>query len=130
VRPPRITTQTLGKLEARLMTILWRGNACSVRDVVQALRGELAYTTVMTTLDRLHTKGLLGREKVGNAFSYRAVVTRAEFERHIVEHAVTGMLRRSGEPVLTAFIAAAADVDEANLARLEALIAARRKVRR
>ena len=40
----------------------------------------MAYTTLMTTMDRLHRKGVLARTKHGRAFLYRPAVTRAEFE--------------------------------------------------
>ena len=51
----------LGTLEFELMEILWSNGASSVRDVVPKLSRPLAYTTVMTTLDRLFKKGLLDR---------------------------------------------------------------------
>ena len=52
------------------MEILWERSECCVRDVVQRLKRPLAYTTVMTTLDRLYKKGLLNRHKPERAFLY------------------------------------------------------------
>lgn len=124
---PAVKAHVLGSLEARVMAVLWRGETLIVRDVVRALGDDLAHTTVMTTLDRLFKKGLLTRAKLGTAFAYQAALSRTEFERHQVEHAVAGLVRRAGEPGLSAFVDAVADLDEANLARLERLIAARRK---
>ena len=53
----------LGSLEFELMEVLWSHGESSVRDVVSKLSRPLAYTTVMTTLDRLFKKGLLDRHK-------------------------------------------------------------------
>lgn len=123
--PPR-----LGALEERVMELLWRRGPTSVRDAVQALRGgKLAYTTLMTTLDRLYKKGLLARSKDGLAFVYRPAMTRDEHHRWIVESTVSGLLAENSDPVLAAFVDAAADVDDKNLARLERLIAERRRRR-
>lgn len=113
------------------MEVLWRSGALPVRDVCGHLKGKptLAYTTVMTTLDRLFKKGLLVRHKDGAAFVYKPALTRDDYRRRIVESTVTGLMRRStdADPLLAAFVDAAADVDEENLHRLEELIAARRK---
>lgn len=53
----------LGPLEMQVMDVAWSVGRCSVRDVVEKLDSKLAYTTVMTTLDRLFKKGLLARER-------------------------------------------------------------------
>jgi predicted transcriptional regulator len=68
----------LGPLERRVLAALWqRETEARVRD----LRPDFphtAYTTLMTTLERLHRKGLLDRVEHGRAFAYRARVTKAE----------------------------------------------------
>jgi predicted transcriptional regulator len=125
--------RVLGSLEERIMDVLWAAErAVSVREVCRQLRGRpaLAYTTVMTTLDRLYRKGLLSREKDGNAFRYLAAMSRDEVHRRIVEETVTGLLEQGADPVLAAFVDTAASVDEDNLERLEQLIAQRRRSRR
>ena len=109
------------------MELMWRGEAVPVREVVRELGGKLAYTTVMTTLDRLYKKGLLVRVKEGNAFVYRAASSRDEYHRRAVAEAVTALLARSADPVLAGFLDAAAASDARNLTRLERLIAARRR---
>lgn len=122
----------LGELEQKVMAELWAAGdgALSVREVSRRLGARLAYTTVMTTLDRLYKKGLLAREKDGVAFRYRARIDRDEYHRGVVRHAVSGLLSRSAEPVLAGFLDAAESIDEAHLARLERLIAERRRRRR
>ncbi|MBA8793385.1 putative transcriptional regulator [Friedmanniella endophytica] len=71
----------LGDLERQVMDRLWADPAPqSVREVHQALSRdrELAYTTVMTVLDRLAKKGLVRRERDGRAYRYQAGQTRDE----------------------------------------------------
>ncbi|GIF70501.1 BlaI/MecI/CopY family transcriptional regulator [Asanoa siamensis] len=62
----------LGELERAVMDVLWdRSGPATVREVVDALDGrDLAYTTVMTVLDRLAGKGMVERERHGRAWSY------------------------------------------------------------
>src|SRR5829696_7781561 len=71
----------MGRLEAAVMEILWGAGASNVNDVVARLDRPLAYTTIMTTLDRLYKKGLLDRRKVDRAFVYAPRFTRPEWER-------------------------------------------------
>ena len=111
------------------MAILWEGEPMAVRRVVDRLGGELAYTTVMTTLDRLYKKGLLDREREGNAYVYRAAMTEEGYHQALVEATIGGLMKKSAGPVLTAFVDTAAELDEENLERLEKLIADRRAKR-
>jgi len=62
----------LGELERSVMNILWDAPApLTVREVLDALgERDLAYTTVMTVLDRLGTKQMVRRERDGRAFRY------------------------------------------------------------
>lgn len=71
----------LGELEQAVMDVLWgRSEALSVREVHAALSNgrELAYTTVMTVLDRLAKKGIVVRNLDGRAWHYRPALSRAE----------------------------------------------------
>lgn len=63
------------------MDVLWdRSGPASVREVADALPGrELAYTTVMTVLDRLAGKGMVERERAGRAWSYRPAAAREAY---------------------------------------------------
>lgn len=65
----------LGELEIRVLQILWAADEpLDVNAVAQGLGGSRAYTTVMTTLDRLYKKGYLLRAKEGRAYVYQAKV--------------------------------------------------------
>ena len=121
-------SRVLGDLEQRLMEIMWgAAEPLAVRDAMMKLDGGLAYTTVMTTLDRLHKKKLLARRKDGNAFVYWTAMTRDDYHRRIVEETLSGLLEKSAGPVLNAFVDIAVRLDEKNLKRLEALIARHRR---
>jgi predicted transcriptional regulator len=89
---PRKKTAGLTDAELRLMEVLWRLGSASVNDVVTALRSdvELAYSSVLTTLRILETKGYLRHSKDGRAFIYEPVVDLEEAR----ESAVTLLLRR------------------------------------
>ena len=63
-------SQTLGPLETQVLDVLMSKGECSVRDVLNAMSRPLAYTTVMTTLDRLFKKGLLERHMADRSFRY------------------------------------------------------------
>ncbi|MET0821546.1 MAG: BlaI/MecI/CopY family transcriptional regulator [Aeromicrobium sp.] len=68
----------LGELERSVMNVLWDAAApLTVREVLDALgERDLAYTTVMTVLDRLGTKQMVRRERDGRAFHYAPALTR------------------------------------------------------
>ncbi|MCA9024223.1 MAG: BlaI/MecI/CopY family transcriptional regulator [Planctomycetaceae bacterium] len=71
--------------ELELMDVLWRIGEGTVQDVCDVLERDLAYTTVMTTLNLLaNKKGVLKRTKVGRAFVYRPLFTRDEVSRTIL----------------------------------------------
>ncbi|SIR36460.1 BlaI/MecI/CopY family transcriptional regulator [Micromonospora avicenniae] len=78
----------LGDLERAVMDVLWdsvpsTSDGVTVREVADALAGrELAYTTVMTVLDRLAGKGMVQRQREGRAWRYRAAASR---EAHIAQ---------------------------------------------
>lgn len=108
------------------MALMWEGDPMSVREAKTRLGGKLAHTTVMTTMDRLFKKGLLTRDRDGTAYVYRPALSRDDYHRSLLEDTVGELLEKSAGPVLAAFVDTAADLDEENLARLEALIAERR----
>lgn len=123
----RTLLEPLGALEHLVMEAVWSGGAGTVRDVCDHLpEGEArAYTTVMTTLDRLHRKGLLRREKEGLAWRYAAVLTREAWEKALADALASRILAEHGDVGLAAFVDAAAD--DALLDRLAELVEARRR---
>lgn len=70
----------LGHREREVLEIVWAEGSGTVEEVSRRLPIQLAYTTVMTTLDRLFKKGLLRREKHDRAFRYSPAVSPREVE--------------------------------------------------
>jgi predicted transcriptional regulator len=118
----------LGPLEITIMELLWREGPCSVHDVVPKLARPLAYTTVMTTLDRLFKKGLLGRHKSERAFVYSPRLSRREWEHKRTGEFVAGFLAQtSGELLVSCLVEAVGQQDEALLDELEKKIRIKRR---
>ncbi len=113
---------TLGPLELELMQILWAHGESNVRQVVHRLERPLAYTTVMTTLDRLYKKSLLDRKMRDRAFVYSALFSMEEWERRRAESIVAQWLassRPSRELLFSSFLDAVGQHDAKLLDELE-----------
>ena len=115
----------LGPLEARIMQMVWQQRVVApfhVRDVL-ALTPDLAYTTVMTTLNRLAEKGLLGRKSVPpqRAHQYRPVGTPEDYLRETSKAHVDELIARYGDTAMAAFAARLDQLTPSQLRRLRAL---------
>ena len=111
------------------MQVLWERGRCNVRDVAQQLDRPLAYTTVMTTLDRLYKKGLLDRHMPDRAFIYSARLSRQEWERARAEYVLADFLtgpQSWRELLLSSFLDAVGKHDAALLVELEKRIRRKR----
>lgn len=115
----------LGKLEREVMDEIWRRGETSVREMYRAFDERTAYTTLMTTLDRLHKKGLLARRKDGRAFLYTPRVSREQLEQGVAEDVIEGLLglaSESVEPVLACIVEAVSEHDRDLLDELDRLV--------
>ncbi|HUI59067.1 MAG TPA: BlaI/MecI/CopY family transcriptional regulator [Steroidobacteraceae bacterium] len=118
----------LGPLETRLLELLWaQPHPATVGHIRRALP-ELAYTTIMTTLDRLYRKGVLLRDKHGRAFAYAPRYTRAELLSELISGHVTELLgaAEEGTVLLSSLVRAVGRSDAALLDQLDALVRAER----
>jgi predicted transcriptional regulator len=121
---------SLGALERDVMALAWQQPEINVRECCERLGSRVAYTTVMTTMDRLFKKGLLTRRKAGRAFVYRAVATRKEIEGEVATELVESLLSRDGSeplPILSCLVDAVSDRDRALLEELERLVREKRR---
>ena len=103
----------------------WRRGEVSVRDIYLAFEERIAYTTLMTTLDRLFRKQILDRRKDGRAFVYLPAVSRAEFEHGIREDVIDGLLGHGAEgvqPVLACIVDTVSAHDREMLDELDRLV--------
>jgi predicted transcriptional regulator len=82
----------LGPLEERLLHALWKCRSATVRELIDDCDIQLAYTTVMTTLDRLYKKKLLKRVVEGRAFRYSPRLTQEELQKEAASKAIRQLL--------------------------------------
>lgn len=91
----------LGDVQAAVMDIFWRREDRTVREVVEELnkrrKSELAYTTVLTVVSRLWSRGLLSREPEGRGFRYRPAKTREELLGELSDELIDRLFRDFGE---------------------------------
>ncbi len=119
----------LGPLETRLLELLWsKRSAVTVRHMHLAFP-DLAYTTVMTTLDRLYRKGLLLRQKRGRAFTYEPRCAREELLSELISGHVTDLLGVSAQSavLLSTLVRAVGRTDAGLLEELDALVRTERE---
>jgi predicted transcriptional regulator len=119
----------LGELETEVMERAWAREEVSVRDLYQAMHGRLAYTTLMTTLDRLYKKGLLHRRKEGKAYFYSAVLSERQYQESLTQHLFGIVLndRKHSSAVLSRFVEAVSETDREMLDELDEIVKAKRR---
>jgi predicted transcriptional regulator len=128
----RSPSTQLGPLEQELLSALWMRGSATVREMLDAGGINLAYTTVMTTLDRLYKKQLLNRSADGRAFRYSPRYTQEELEKAAVGETVRQLLG-SGEAAalpLSYLVEAVSEHDAALLDDLQRLLDEKRRERR
>lgn len=123
-------TRGFGDLEAVVMDRLWmREGATPVREVFEDLRHhrEIAYTTVMSTMDNLHRKGWLSRERHGKAYLYWPSLTREQYSAQLMRDALDDGGR--SDLVLTHFLEQFSDDESAALRKVLRRLATRKRTR-
>jgi predicted transcriptional regulator len=126
---PHASTR-LGHREREVLEIVWAQGSGTVEEVSRSLPIKLAYTTVMTTLDRLFKKGLLLREKHDRAFRYTPALTPQEVESQRARALVDRFLQSNAaqpEMLLSCLVDALGEYDGAMLDQLEGKIRAARE---
>ena len=128
-RNSRPALDQLGKLESELMELIWDRGEISVRALHDVIGPRLAYTTVMTTLDRLYKKKVLARKKLGKAYYYVPVLTREQYRDRQTEHILNVVFRESSnsDAVLSCFIDVVSESDKKMLDKLDELVKAKRR---
>jgi len=127
--PREAVLTSLGSLERQTLEQVWSRKEVVVRDVVDAFGERFAYTTVMTTLDRLYKKGYLTRRKDGRAFVYSARWSREDLQIGMAGDFIAGLMDRATggvEPVLACIVDAVGEKDRDLLDDLERLVNAKK----
>ncbi len=124
---------TLFDLEADIMEAVWSSDWSwfSVSDVRQALLRSraIAYTTVMTTVTRLHDKGLLRRRRDGRRYLYRAAYDREAFLQAMAGEVLDSLEAGSRDAAMALLVDRVARADAGALERLEKMVRAMRRER-
>ena len=117
--------QLFGSLEADIMELIWAREEASARDIFEALRDQgqrLSYGATKTVLDRLVKKQVLTRSMENHQYTYRALLTRDEFERSAIREIVDGLFAGFGAPVYAQFLDQIRGADPAQLDQLTQMI--------
>jgi BlaI family transcriptional regulator, penicillinase repressor len=96
------TRPVLARQELALMKVVWRLGPATVRDVYEALREQrrVAYTTVMTVMNILESKGYLRKEPEGRAFRYHATQPERRVMTALVRDFVDRVFDGAATPLL------------------------------
>lgn len=126
---PPTERPALGRLESKVLELLWEQDGAVTVRRVQLSFPDLAYTTLMTTLDRLYRKGVLLRRRRGRAFAYEPRCSRLELVGELASGHVTDLLAASGAStvILSTLVRAVGRKDAALLDELDALVQAERR---
>ena len=115
----------LGPLETQVMEVLWACGECRVREVVKRLDRNMAYTTVMSTLDRLFRKNLVSRRMCDRAYFYSPLVTCQEWKDKVARDVVAKLLagpQTSRDVLIPCLLEAVAGQDALLLREIEKTI--------
>ena len=101
---PRKKTSTLTNAEHRIMEVIWAKGSATVADVVEALDGEDAYTTILTLMTILKVKGYLSSRKEGRAFVFIPRVDRDTAARKAVHQLLSKFFAGSPSELVLSFL--------------------------
>lgn len=123
----------LGELEAEIMETLWQNkDAFTGRRIYENLKEKkkIAYTTVLTVLDRLVHKGLVIKEKnKENTYIFTPKITKEEFKKEISINVVKSLMDFAGKGAVTAFVNALESADPKTIEELEKLLREKQRER-
>ncbi len=116
---------SLHELELEVMEQLWRAGEASVRSVMEELNldsdKQRAYTTYMTTMARLHRKGLLLRRREGKTDYYAPAYARDRYMAMRARAEVDQVISQYGDLALSHFAEQMAELDPARRRALQRL---------
>ena len=119
----------LGPFEQRLLSELWSRGSATVRELLADGEIRQAYTTVMTTVDRLYKKGMLNRTAEGRAFRYTPRQTAGELQRVEAFEGIRQLLGSGGASALPlSYLVEAVSAHDAQLLdELQVLVETKRR---
>jgi predicted transcriptional regulator len=112
-RPKGLPERQLTELELELMQEIWTLGKCTVRDVRDAFRKKLAYTTIATVMKVLEQKGFLSIQKHDKAHVYEPTLSREAYARGALKHVAERLYRGRAAPMVAQLL------DESELTHAE-----------
>jgi predicted transcriptional regulator len=117
---PNSSRSSFGDLERAILEVLWsvdNPSGATVRDVHEALSEvrDVAYTTVMTVLDRMAKKGVVEQHRLQKAYVYRAAGTREEMTADLMRETLDDLAGAQRSGALVAFVNEASEEELAAL---------------
>jgi predicted transcriptional regulator len=118
-----------GELQVQIMAALWRIESGTVEDVRMAMpaRYRSAYNTVQTVLNRLSDRGLLRRDRKGQAYVYRPAMSEGEYLTRSIRQSLAGASSDARETALAQLIGGLQDNELAALRERGKELARKRK---
>ena len=101
---PRKKTTTLTNAEHRIMEVVWARGSATVAEVVEALEGKDAYTTILTLMRILKAKGFLASRTEGRAFVFLPRVDRKTAARKAVHQLLSKFFAGSPSELVLTFL--------------------------
>ena len=119
----------LGELEEKILNVLWEGKKLTGREVFEKVSKEkkVAYTTVLTVLQRMVKKGLVDKKKKDEIYLYSATLDKEEFTKYIYERVLKGVLDFSESATIAFLIDILSDYDPKTLEQLSSIIEKKKK---
>src|SRR5256885_74058 len=107
--------------ETDVMHVLWDLGSGTVADVRARLPADLAYTTVLTLLQKLEAKGYVAHVEDGKAYRYMPLIKREQASRSAVRHLIQKVFRGSSELLLTQLVSSG-DLSDEEIVRLRDML--------
>jgi BlaI family penicillinase repressor len=101
---PRKKATMLTNAEHRIMEVIWARGSATVAEVVEALKGKDAYTTILTLIGILKAKGYLTRRKEGRAYVFTPAVDRDTVARKAAHQLLTKFFAGSPSELVLSFL--------------------------
>ena len=120
--------RVLGELEKEVMEIIWISGAVTVRYVYESIKKsrKIAYTTVMTIMDRLFAKKILKRKKEGKTYRYSSSFNKNDFFEQTSRNIINNLVKDFGEVALAQFVNTLDQIDAHKLQALKERIKAKK----
>jgi predicted transcriptional regulator len=122
-------TVSLGSRETEVMNVLWQHGPSTVSDVLNGLGIKLAYTTVLTILRNLESKGCVRHVTEGRAHRYEAVIKQSAVRRTAVRQLARKLFRGSSD-LLIAQLVSDRKLSDDQVRRIQAILDEKSKPKR